>query len=137
MVEYRWMHTYMNSYEKGNPDIFHDITSNYLNMINKNMVYILASFLKSHITFSKLKHEQYFQRSCFVLSSQGRIQDFHWGGGGCKRLCASTHIMSTEPNSLSAGVQGPLKGPGSSGGCFNALSCNLSLIFKHSDKKKN
>ena len=31
-----------------------------------------------------------------------------------KRLCASTHIMSAKPNSLSAGVQGPLKGPGSS-----------------------
>ena len=37
-----------------------------------------------------------------------------WGGGGRKRLCASTHITSAEPNSLSAGVQGPLKGPGCS-----------------------
>ena len=36
------------------------------------------------------------------------------GGGGRKRLCARTNIMSAEPNSLSAGVQGPLKGPGSS-----------------------
>ena len=44
------------------------------------------------------------------------FQDFHLGrgGGGCKRLCACTHITSTEPNSLSAGVQGPPKGPGSS-----------------------
>ena len=30
------------------------------------------------------------------------------GGGGRKRLCARTHIMSAEPNSLSAGVQGPV-----------------------------
>ena len=36
------------------------------------------------------------------------------GGGGRKRLCARTHITSAEPKSLSAGVQGPLKGPGSS-----------------------
>ena len=36
------------------------------------------------------------------------------GGGGGKRLCARTHITSAELNSLSAGVQGPLKGPGSS-----------------------
>ena len=43
---------------------------------------------------------------------QGRIQDFHLGGS--KRLCARTHITSAEPNSLSAGVQGPLKSPGSS-----------------------
>ena len=44
--------------------------------------------------------------------SLGRIQDFHLGGR--KRSCARTHITSAEPNSLSAGVQGPLKGPGSS-----------------------
>ena len=36
------------------------------------------------------------------------------GGGGAQRLCARTHKTSAEPNSLSAGVQGPLKGPGSS-----------------------
>ena len=30
---------------------------------------------------------------------------FTGGGGGRKRLCASTHITSVEPNSLSAGVQ--------------------------------
>ena len=28
---------------------------------------------------------------------------------------APTHITSAEPNSLSAGVQGPIKGPGRSG----------------------
>ena len=52
------------------------------------------------------------------LPWQGRIQDFQWGGGGGggggKRWCASTHIMSAEPNSLSAGVQGSHKAPGSS-----------------------
>ena len=38
------------------------------------------------------------------------------GGGGCaKKLCARTHITSAEPNSLSAGVQGPLN-PNKTGG---------------------
>ena len=38
---------------------------------------------------------------------------------------ASTHIASAEPNSsLSAGVHGPLKGPGSSG-------VVLSILIKH------
>ena len=36
------------------------------------------------------------------------------GGGGRKRLCARTHITSAAPNSLSAVVQGLLKGRGSS-----------------------
>ena len=44
---------------------------------------------------------------------QGQIHEFHLGEGR-ERLCASTHITRAEPNSLSAGVQGPLKGPGSS-----------------------
>ena len=35
------------------------------------------------------------------------------GGGGRKRLYASTHIMTELTPSV--GVQGPLKGPGSSG----------------------
>ena len=48
----------------------------------------------------------------FSITWQGRIQDFHLGGR--KMLCASMHITSAEPNSLSAGVQGPLKGLGSS-----------------------
>ena len=40
------------------------------------------------------------------------------------------------PNTLTAEVRSPLKGPGSSWG-FDALSCYLSLIFKHSIKWKN
>ena len=47
-----------------------------------------------------------------AVLGRGRIQDFHMGGGGGRKsLCASTHITSAELNSLSAGVQGPLKGP--------------------------
>ena len=42
----------------------------------------------------------------------GRIQDFDLGGA--KDYVAFTHIMSAK--SLTAGVQGPLKGPGSSQG---------------------
>ena len=52
------------------------------------------------------------------LQSQGRIQDFFFGGGGDAKdyVPARTLYTSAEPNSLSAGVQGAgeLKGPGSS-----------------------
>ena len=63
------------------------------------------------------------------------------GGEGRKRLCASTHITSTEPNSFSAGVQGPLEGSGSSKFGF-MLSCAflalfLSILKKKIDKKAN
>ena len=46
---------------------------------------------------------------CYMF--QGRIQDFHGGGG--KKLYVRTHITSVEPDSLSAGAHGSLKGPGS------------------------
>ena len=51
------------------------------------------------------------------LTEAGADPGFSFGGGGGgrnKRLCARTHITSAGPNSLSAGVQGLLKGPGSS-----------------------
>ena len=47
------------------------------------------------------------------------------GGGGD---FAVYEIMCAK--SLTAGVQGPLKGPESSG-ILHALWCNLSLIFEH------
>ena len=50
------------------------------------------------------------------LGITGADPGFSWGGGGGggrKILCARTHITSAEPNSLLAGVQCPLKGPGS------------------------
>ena len=51
------------------------------------------------------------------------------GGGGRKRLCARTHITSAEPNSLSAGVHGPLKGAGSSRVVL-MLSCAIWALFR-------
>ena len=58
---------------------------------------------------------------------QGRIQDFHLGD-------AKDHVRpwtspAQTPKSLTAGVQGPLKGPGSSQD-FDAFLCYLILIFK-------
>ena len=44
-------------------------------------------------------------------------------------------LRARKSKSLSAGVQGPLNGPGSSIGFINALSRHLRLIFKHSDTK--
>ena len=60
---------------------------------------------------------------------QGRIQDFHFRGGGAQRLCASTDITSAEPNSLLAGVQGPIKGPGSSGVVLMVSRAILALFL--------
>ena len=68
--------------------------------------------------------------------TQGQIQDFHWGGGGGgrKRLCASMHITSAEPNSLSAGV--PLiKGPWSSRVVLMSSRAIWAFFFKYFDKK--
>ena len=48
----------------------------------------------------------YVQRSNYTnILYRGGARIFFLGGGR-KRLCASTHITSAEPNSLSAGVQG-------------------------------
>ena len=61
-------------------------------------------------------------------------------GEGRKMFCASTHITNAEPNSLSVGVQGPLKGPGSSrvilmlSRAIWALFLSI-LIIKKNDKK--
>ena len=66
----------------------------------------------------------------YIILHQGRIQDFH---GGRKRLCDHTHITSAEPKSLSAGVQGPLKGPGSSRVVLMASRAISEPYFKHSD----
>ena len=67
--------------------------------------------------------------SIWISKKSGADPGFSFrGGGGRKRLCARTHITNAEPNSLSAGVRARLRDP-------EALGCNLSLIFKHSDKK--
>ena len=58
--------------------------------------------------------------------------------GGAKDMYAQRmHITSARgrsAKSLTAGVQGPLKGPGSTG-ALDALSCYLSLDLKHYDTK--
>ena len=54
---------------------------------------------------------------------QGRIQDFHLGGGGegAKDYMRNRTLRARNPKSLSAGIQGPLKGPGGSSVFFNVL----------------
>ena len=59
-----------------------------------------------------------------------------WGGGGAKGYCARTHITSAEPNSLSAGVQGPLKGPGSPGVVLMLFRAIWALFLSILEKKK-
>ena len=80
------------------------------------IVLIIFGPMRVHVTMFTLCHlYSVYQgdQTMVIILHQGRIQDFYLGGGR-KRLCASTHITSAEPNSLSAGVQGPLKAPGSS-----------------------
>ena len=64
-----------------------------------------------------------------MVNTQGRIQDFHLGGGGTKDYMRERTLRARNPKSLSAGIQGPALG------VFNALQCYLSPIFKHSDTK--
>ena len=52
---------------------------------------------------------------CIILFAltQGRIQDFHGGGGGAKDYVYARTSWVRNPMSqgLTAGIQGPLKGP--------------------------
>ena len=57
--------------------------------------------MRAHLTLC-----HYSRKFSVLNTNQGRIQDNSLGGGQKKR-CARTHITSAEPNSLSAGVQGP------------------------------
>ena len=43
------------------------------------------------------------------------------GGGGAKDYMRERTLRTRNPKSLSAGIQGPLKGPGSALGVFDAL----------------
>ena len=56
-----------------------------------------------------------------VHHGQGRIQDFH-GGGGQKIMCAHAHHEREVPYACMEAL-----------GVFDALLCYLSLIIKHSD----
>ena len=79
-----------------------------------------------------------FQPYTFPLRSMkrglrtGADPGFSWGGGGGagrKRLCARTHIIRARSPKSPYGL-----GPKALGG-FDALSCYLGPIFKHSETK--
>ena len=55
--------------------------------------------------------------------------------GGAKDYVPAHTLRARNRTHFWQGVQGPLKGPGSSRVVFNALSRYLSLIFMHSEKK--
>ena len=61
-----------------------------------------------------------------LLPFQGRIQDFHWGGGGRPRM---PRARSPVQSPFTAGMAGVLEALGG----FDALSFYMSLILKHSD----
>ena len=56
------------------------------------------------------------------------------GAGGALKIARARTSRAQSPKSLTAGFRGPPKGFVSSP-VFDALSCYLSLIFKHSDTK--
>ena len=68
-----------------------------------------------------------------LFINRGGSRNFIWGGGGRgrKRLCAGMHITSAEPNSFSAGVQDPLKGPGSSRVVLKLSRAIWAWFLKH------
>ena len=67
---------------------------------------------------------------------QGRIQHFHLGGGGAwKIMCAHAHHGHKARRPLWPGSRVRLRDLEALGVFFYALSCYLSLIFKHSDTK--
>ena len=83
--------------------------------------------------FKQVPSKAIWKNLCMNRADPG----FSFRGGGHKRLiCARTHITSAEPNSLLAGVQGPLKGPGSSRVVL-MLSCAIWALFLSILKKKN
>ena len=67
----------------------------------------------------QLKHEQ----DTTVLNLHGG-----GGGGGAKYYVSARTSLTRIPKSLTTGVQGPLKGSGSSRG-FDALSCAIWALF--------
>ena len=102
-----------------------------------------SSNVRSHLQnkfHEELEHLQCVTLPLTVLELrgviQGRIQDFHGGGGRkCLCVCVRTYMTSAKRGvPYKTGVQCILKGPGSSR-VLDALSCYLSLIIKHSDTK--
>ena len=68
-----------------------------------------------------------------MVRRQGQIQDFQLGRAQ-KIMCTHADHRRKARSPFTDGLQAALKGPGSSR-VFYALSCYLSLIFKHSDTK--
>ena len=93
-------------------------------IFDAHMKVLSKNVITKYLTFNFYASEHLYSIPWFIATSpfksttvehmlQGRIQDFHLGGGG-KRLCKRRHITSAKIKSLSEGVQGPLKVPGSS-----------------------
>ena len=79
----------------------------------RSFFFFLLSFSLFSLFLFLWKHAAILKEKLAKHGGGSRI--FIWGGGGRRRsLCASMHITSTKPHSLSAWVQGPLKGHGSS-----------------------
>ena len=72
----------------------------------------------------------FLRRAGWDSSATWKGQNCFWMGGGGGEYVRKRTSRARSAKSLAAGVQGPLKGPGSSG-VIDALWCNLSLILDH------
>ena len=84
--------------------------------IYRRMRTAILVLLNPGVTY--FSHEETVERCKTINIGGSRIFIFNGGGGGggSNRLCASTHITSAEPYSLSTG-------------CFNDLSCSSVASF--------
>ena len=67
-------------------------------------------------------------KNIFVAGVDPGFSFFFFGGGGAKDYVHAHSSRARSPKSLTAGVQEAFR-------VFDALSCYLSLILKHSDTK--
>ena len=80
-------------------------------------------------------HFEEYHKPVGCVPVQGRIQDFHLVGGGAQKIMwAHAHHKLEARSPLTPGSRAH-KWALEALGVFDALSCYLSLIFKHSDTK--
>ena len=91
-------------------------------------------------TIATVLHSQLKSRMSLYLSLNVIESSMKWGPGfsnrGCKDYKRASHVMSARHKPFRAGVQGPIKGPGSSRS-LDVFLCYLCLILKHFDTKRD
>ena len=86
-----------------------------------------SRFLTVDVLQSNTLHKVCMKMRHRIIGRQGRIQDFHGGGGGAQKImCAQAQLRAQSPKSINtAGVKDPAISR-----VLDALSCYLSRILK-------